>query len=276
MRNSLMRIAQLLLPGASSYERKSQRLDLECGGHAAAVVSPEQSGGMAAALHGFDVAHVYGPRELPSSLFTGFPIPYVASGVVRKPRFAFRSPREPEYALAPVENADFTLLPEAVDDGYFDVRQNAHGSPAIGSIDRPSVRNSVEQAMARIHRFRDDINWHLFTHEPAPAELAQLYAWIDPAVEEDDFDGFTAEALVVGLPVVATRTPINVQRCEQGRTAVLVPARDPNELVHAILAALFKPEVANPEINAARQTASKFRIRQRLRVLGHIYENLTR
>jgi Glycosyl transferases group 1 len=281
MRNSLMRIAQLLLPGASSYERKSQRLDFEAlngqaAGQAESMSYVGQPLRLSGLLSGFDLAHVYGPRELPASLFIGFPIPYVASGVVRKPRFAFRSPVEPDYALAPVENDDFTLLPEAVDDSYFDVRQNAQGSPVIGSIDRPSVRNSVEQAMARIHRFRDDINWQLFTHQPTPAELAQLSAWIDPAVEADDFDGLTAEALVVGLPVVATRTPINMQRCEEGRTGVLVPARDPNELVHAILAALFKPEVANPKISAARQTASKFRIRQRLRVLGHIYENLTR
>jgi glycosyltransferase involved in cell wall biosynthesis len=142
-------------------------------------------------------------------------------------------------------------------------------------MDRPSTQNIIDQTHARIHRFRDDIIWHLFTHQPSPAELAQLSAWIDPAVEEDDFDGLTAEALVTGLPVVASRTPINVQRCEQGRTGFLIPPRDPNELVHAILAALFKPEVANPKISAARQTASKFRIRQRLRVLQQIYENVT-
>jgi hypothetical protein len=268
MRNSLMRIAQLLLPGASSYERKSQRLD--------AVALSAELIQNAADASAFDLVHVYGPRELPSSLFIGFPKPYVASGNVRKPRFALRSPVEPEYALSPVESDEFTLLPEAVDDSYFGTRQQATGDIVIGSIDRPSVRNSIEQALARIHRFRDDINWHLFADEPSPTDLAQLYAWIDPAVEEDDFDGFTAEALVAGLPVVATRTPINVQRCEQGRTGWLVPPRDPNELVHAILAALFKPEVANPKISAARQTASKFRIRQRLRVLAHIYENLTK
>jgi hypothetical protein len=268
MRNSLMRIAQLLLPGASAYERKSQRLDAAALGAELVRNASETSG--------FDLVHVYGPRELPSAQFVGFPLPYVASGTVRKPRFALRSPREPEYALSPVENDEFTLLPEAVDDTYFGNRQLATGNLKIGSIDRPSVRNAIEQTIARISRFRDDISWHLFTHEPAPEELAQLVAWIDPAVADDDFDGFTAEALVVGLPVIASRTPINVQRCEQGRTGALVPPRDPNELVHAILAALFKPEVALPKINAARQTASKFRIRQRLRVLGHIYENLTR
>lgn len=280
MRNSLMRIAQLLLPGASAYERKSQRLD----GMWAGSSDPASAGQRtrptlvrnAGETSGFDLVHVYGPRQLPAAQFIGFPLPYVASGIVRKPRFALRSPREPEYALSPVENGEFTLLPEAVEDRYFEVRQHASGPLIIGSIDRPSVRNAIEQAVVRIRRFRDDINWHLFTHEPAPEELAQLFAWIDPAVADDDFDGFTAEALVVGLPVVASRTPINVQRCEQGRTGALVPTRDPNELVHAILAALFKPEVALPKINAARQTASKFRIRQRLRVLGHIYENMTK
>src|SRR5947207_6187629 len=241
-----MRIAQLVLPGASAYERKSQLLDLECGGHAAALVPLEQGGGMAAALRGFDLVHVYGPRDLPPALFINFKQPYVASGTVRKPRFAWRSPREPEYALSPVENDDFTLLPEAVDDAYFGPlavgRSQLAEAPAndqlptaniiIGSIQRPSITNFIDQTLARIHRFRDDITWHLFTHQPSPAELAQLSAWIDPAVEDDDFDGLTAEALVTGLPVVASRTPINVQRCEQGRTGFLIPPRDPNELVH--------------------------------------------
>ena len=279
MRNSLMRIAQLVLPSASAYERKSQRLDAAAlAGQAESL--PYTGVRQALSLSSFDLVHVYGPRELPAAQFVGFPLPYVASGIVRRRRFALRQPREPEYALSPVENDDdhddFTLLPEAVDDAYFGTRQPATGSPKIGSIDRPSVRNAIEQTMARLHRFRDDVDWHLFTHEPAPEEMAQLFAWIDPAVADDDFDGFTAEALVVGLPVVASRTPVNVQRCEQGRTGILVPPRDPNELVHAILAALFKPEVATPKINAARQTASKFRIRQRLRVLGHIYENMTK
>ena len=278
MRNSLMRIAQLVLPGATAYERKSQLLDAHALGQRITENRDEA-----------DLVHVYGPREIPPAAVTGFRLPYVASGIVRKPRFTWRAPRQPEYALSPVESDDFTLLPEAVDDAYFGplavgssqlAEAPANGQPStanfvIGSMDRPSTQNIIAQTFARIHRFRDDITWHLFTHQPSPAELAQLFAWIDPAVEEDDFDGLTAEALVTGLPVVASRTPINIQRCEQGRTGLLVPPRDPNELVHAILTALFKPEVANPKKYAARQTASKFRIRQRLRVLEQIYENVT-
>src|SRR6185369_8184012 len=101
-----------------------------------------------------------------------------ASGTVRRRRFALQQPREPEYAVAPIESDAFTLLPEAVDDAYFGTRQPATGNPKIASIDRPAVRNVIEQTIARIRRFRDDIDWQLFTHQPSPAELAQLHAWI--------------------------------------------------------------------------------------------------
>jgi glycosyltransferase involved in cell wall biosynthesis len=100
--------------------------------------------------------------------------------------------------------------------------------------------------------------------------------WVDPTIDFCDFDGFVAEALVVGLQVVASRTPINSARLEQGRTGFLVPPSDPNEMTHAILAALFKPEVAATRVQAARQTISKFRPRQRVRVLSKLYETLTR
>ena len=83
-----------------------------------------------------------------------------------------------------------------------------------------------------------------------------------------------AEALVAGNVVVASRTIINVTRLEKGRTGFLAPPNDPNELTHAILAALFKPELGQEKLSAARQTISKFRPRQRLRALVPIYESL--
>jgi len=49
-----------------------------------------------------------------------------------------------------------------------------------------------------------------------------------------------------------------------------------NELTHAILAALFKPELGKEKLAAARQTISKYRPRQRLRALVTIYESLPR
>jgi glycosyltransferase involved in cell wall biosynthesis len=146
----------------------------------------------------------------------------------------------------------------------------------VASFARASTRNAVEQTMARIHRFRDDIVWDLFAEPPEPEDLARVDLWSDPAVDETDYDGFVAEALVLGLPVVAARTPVNALRLEEGRTGFLVPPKDPNEMTHAILSALFKRERAQEKLAAARQTASKFRARQRIRVLTRMYENLIR
>lgn len=132
----------------------------------------------------------------------------------------------------------------------------------------------VERTLARIHRFRDDVQWNVLDHVPTPEDLRKVDVWVDPAVEEEDLDGFTAEALVSGVPVVAARTEINLARCEKGRTAFLVPRNDPNEMTHAILAALFKSEVAQEKIRAAGQTSSRFRAKHRLRILTKLYETL--
>ena len=66
------------------------------------------------------------------------------------------------------------------------------------------------------------------------------------------------------------RAAINTKRLEKGRTGILVPPRDPNELTHAILAGLFKPEIAQQKTEAAKQTISKFHPRQRLRGLTQL------
>ncbi len=269
-----MRIAQIILPGASEFERKSQRIDHAAlaGAQEVVIVTAEE-----ARASGADVAHVYATGELPSAPFVRFPLPYISSADVRRSRWPFRKPVEPDYVVSPiiekVEQSRYQPLSEAVEDAYFDVRP-VEQQNVIGTFARASVQTMVEQTLARIGRFRSDVTWHLFDRVPAPDDLASVAVWVDPAVSEADFDGFTAEAVVAGLPVVATRTKINVQRLEQGRTGFLVPPRDPNELAHAILAALFKPEVAGMKRNAARQTASKFRVRQRLRVLLHMYETI--
>ena len=157
-------------------------------------------------------------------------------------------------------NPDITLdyanleLPEAVEAIYFsggqrppavqDSRGRLSSTHRIASFRRRSVLRIIDRTIPRLHRTREDIEWLLFDRPPAADDFARLDAWIDPAVDDNDFDGFVAEALVCRLPVVASRTPINIKRLEKGRTGWLVPAGDANELTHAILAALFKTEIA--------------------------------
>ncbi|MGH9419456.1 MAG: glycosyltransferase, partial [Thermoanaerobaculia bacterium] len=158
---------------------------------------------------------------------------------------------------------------------YFDsaARQPSTGA-TIGTYQRSPLRNIIELTSARIHRFRDDVDWLLFETAPSPADLRSVDVWVDPACEENDFDGFVAEAIAAGTPVIASRTAINTQRLEKGRTGVLVPPRDPNEWTHAILAVLFKPEFRHTKVIAAQQTASKFRLRHRARALTQLYESI--
>lgn len=269
-----MRIAQIVLPNASFYERKSQRIDhaFLSERHEVTVVDPR-------AFFEADVAHVYG-NDLAAPLFRRFPIPYVASAEPHLPRFRFVRPIKPRYVLSPIAPIDpkayLQNVPEAVEERYFKETGQA-GVPVlhyVGAFDgqRPGVRSMLELTLARIQRFRTDVTFRVFDSAPTPDDLTGVEAWLDPATLENDYDGFTAEAIAAGKAVVAARTAINAQRLENGRTGFLVPCNDSNEMTHAILAALFKLEVARQKIEAARQTVGKFRPRQRLRVLERIYQ----
>lgn len=279
-----MRILQIVLPDASEYERKSQRADREAfaAQHEVTAASLEEARAIEA-----DVAHLYAGAALPSKPLVGFPFPYVSSAPLRHSRWSLRRPSEPGYLVSPVGVAGaavahdaqraIELLPEAVEDAYFaaEARGRNGATKVIGSFLRRPLIPLIEQVRSRVERFRDDTRWELFDRAPSPEDLATVDAWVDPAVDECDLDGFAAEALVVGLPVVASRTAINSRRLEQGRAGFLTPIGDQNETTHAILTALFKTEVAQQKLIAARQTISRFRTRQRARVLFRMYETLT-
>jgi len=257
-----MRIAQIVLPDASAYERKSQRADRIALAERHQIVEDVENA---------DVAHVYAGVELPRAAFVGFPVPYLASAPMARSRWSWRRPSEPRLVVTP-EN-----LPEVVEEAYFAHEWKAalpSHSKTVGSFARKATQNHVEQTIHRIERFRDDVTWKVFPTPPTPEDLVSVDLWVDPAVRDNDFDGFVSEALVIGLPVVAARTGINSLRLEKGRTGMLVPPRDPNEMTHAILSALFKPEVAQARVEASRQTISKFRARHRVRVLAQLYESL--
>lgn len=234
-----MRIAQIVPRGASEYEKKSQRVDR-------AALAAEHE--LVESERGADVVHIYGAG-------------------VRRPRFWSKT-----VPITPLKDSLGEHVPEAVEEQYF--AQPTIDGNGVGVFLRPSIRNIVDQTRARVHRTRDDVEWHLFDSVPTPDDVAQVAVWLDPAVDDGDFDGFVAEALAMGRIVVAARTPLNVQRLEKGRIGFLVPQGDANEMTHAILAALFKPEVGVPRSGAARQTVSKFRPRQRVRALTGLYERL--
>ena len=261
-----MIIAQLLLPGASEYERKSQKIDF-------ASLS-EQHDVRVGEVTGADIVQIYAPREFDPALIRDIRAPYVSNA---RPKLRlFRRTAQPRHVITPLKDTENAHIPEAVDDRYFG--NPATGQPGnratIGTFSRKSLHNIMEQTAARIQRYRDDVDWLLFDTAPSPEDLRGVDVWVDPAVADDDYDGFVAEAIAAGIPVIASRTAINTQRLEKGRTGVLVPSGDPNEWTHAILAALFKPEFHHDKVIAARQTASKFRPRHRCQALIQLYESI--
>jgi len=218
--------------------------------------------------------HVYASRNFDPAIVRDLSSPWVSNERPRRRRL--RRNVSPARVITPLHDSDDTVVPEAVDDDYFAQSPviARTGNAVIGTYARKSIRNIVELTNSRIQRFRDDVDWLLFDDQPTPADLRGVDVWADPAVTGDDFDGFVAEALVSGTAVIASRTVINTQRLEKGRTGVLVPTGDPNEWTHAILGLLFKPELRQQKTGAARQTASKFRSRHRAAALTQLYQSI--
>jgi hypothetical protein len=298
-----MLVAQLLLPHASHYERKSQQIDadalsaryelLTCtvdhdmartsGGEALPIC------GLAGTLRarGCEVAHLYGDPAAAPALLRGFGLPYLSSNPPPASRLPWKRTARPAALITPLASASTGTssgplrhpVPEAVADRWFETAPSSPSNgqkKSVGSFGpaRKNLMTMIERVFARIERVRDDVEWSVFDEPPTPEELATVDLWADPA-ESDDLDGFVAEALVSGKTVVATRTPINLERLNFGRDGILVPPSDPNEMTHAILTALFKPEAGGRRVPATR-SGSKFRPSVRAAALTRLYETVTR
>lgn len=171
----------------------------------------------------------------------------------------FRSQRHPTAIRSP--NTEPPLA-EAVEPDLFDwlFTLAPHGAKVVaGSLHQgaESLR-MVELTFNRLSRFRDDLDWNVFDTPPTLDEIRELSVWVDVAAGADDLDGWTAEALVAGLPVVAARTPVNVARLANGDRGLLVRPGDPNEIAHAVASMLFKEEVREPRMANALATRDDF------------------
>src|SRR5712691_4083508 len=129
-----MRILQIVLPGATEFEKKCQRIDF-------AALSPKHEVLVAASTRDapqVDLAHIYGPVPLPSAPLIGFMTPYVASSAPARSRFGFRRPSQPAViiwsaaAMPPLSReqsggiaAALQKLTEAVEAIYFAAHANS-------------------------------------------------------------------------------------------------------------------------------------------------------
>jgi glycosyltransferase involved in cell wall biosynthesis len=276
-----MRIVQVVLPSASHYERKSQRIDADELARSneieTLVLAAGDERNLPQRLRNADTVHLYAQDAIPLSVARAIPNPYVSASELASSRFSLRRRPRPPHRISPLGQG---AVPEAVAPQFFQPRgteqPSSRAASTVGVFDgaRPDVRRMVDLTRVRLERFRDDVKWTLFQSPPGPEEFRAIDVWFDPATAESDLDGWTAEALVAGLPVVAARTAINSERLNSGRNGLLVPVGDANEMTHAILAALFKPEVREPRREFARLTRDRFRPERRAMALLGIYETI--
>lgn len=277
-------IAQLLVEGAGFYEQKCQRLDAITLGEPPVITyttagerllnsSPQTRDEIRRSLQrsGVHALHVYAPKHFRSAAVSELFLPYV-SRFDPAPGGLFRRTSKP---------ARHDRLPEAVENEIFDwplpPKTDRSTRRVIGSLHR-SARGleQTELTFSRLSRFRDDLDWNVFDAPPQFDEMREIDLWADVAVDEDDYDGWTAEAMVVGVPVVATRTAKNAERLLQGKCGTLVRMSDPNELAHAIVNVLFKEEIREPKREAAREESDRFHAEHRARALRALHEDLLR
>lgn len=275
-----MVIAQMLPRSCGELERKHQQIDREQLRPAHELLTLQESSAgwsqagelltheaFLAQLRRADVVHLYGAAA-PPPLLTSVSTPYVAAATPHRGRWPWQRPRTPAVLLTGGDT-----LPRAVAEEYFhDGEEPTRGEiVAIGS--RSSTAESKQLAqltIPRIARLRSDVRWQLFDLAPTPRQLRALSLWVDCSNDETS-DACTPEAIVTGLPIVATRTQRNEILLDRGAAALLVRPGDPNELAHAVLTALFKPEVIASRVEAARALASTFHPRKRAALLEAIY-----
>lgn len=278
-----MVIAQLLTVTASELDRKHQDIDArqlrltdQVSVYAQQGSGWRDEGGLLTdkelllRLAASSIIHIYGAQPFP--LLSRLTRPYVCSFAPPPSRWPWRRHPAPAHVIPP---AGREALPEAVDERYFLSAGDVVPDAMIGSyVGRPEVRSVVDRTLPRIGRLRDDVSWRFFEAPPTPSELRSVALWVDAAVTETHTDGFTAEAMAVGLPVVASRIPMNELRLDRGTAGLLVKPGDPNELTHAVLSVLFKPEFINQRMETAHLIASRFRPEHRAAKLRAMYARI--
>ena len=212
------------------------------------------------------LVHIYGCASEPR-LLAGLSVPWV--GEPQKPGGRFPWNRvPPPFALLD----DYHRFPESVSRDYLRANPGNDGSLMVASVRSPERSSMRERTLARIARFRHDVHWTEFDDMPPAAQFAGAQLWVDAGT---DGDGGSLEALASGIPVVACRSRISVARSNDGRSAWLVPPNDPNELAHAVLSCLFRPELNEARVAAARAERDRFDPQRRAAALLSLYRRVT-
>jgi glycosyltransferase involved in cell wall biosynthesis len=149
---------------------------------------------------------------------------------------------------------------------------NVHLSIA-GQPDREGLFEQLQEQIER-QGLRHNVTLLGFVADPS-----RLLATADCFVLASTEEGFslaTIEAMLAGVPVVATRSGGPEEILSDQETGLLVPVDDAHELTHAILRVLESRELARALAERARAVAeSRFRLASMVSAYDSLYRALT-
>jgi glycosyltransferase involved in cell wall biosynthesis len=136
-------------------------------------------------------------------------------------------------------------------------------------------RGPLEAELRALHaELRLGDRFQFLGHRP---EAVRLMSAFDVFCLPSHYEGLPIalmEALALGLPVVATRVGGLAELVTDGREAVLVPPRHPEQLADALLGVLRDPQRREEMSRRARQSAEGLSIENTVREIEDIYHEV--
>ncbi len=108
-----------------------------------------------------------------------------------------------------------------------------------------------------------------------PRLMKAVDAMVHPSIDPEPFGRTLVEAMLAGVPVIATDAGAAPDILEGGRAGTLVPPGDPHALAAAIASVLEKPEGLAKQVDyASRRACAHYGVTRMLQSIGAVIEKL--
>lgn len=117
---------------------------------------------------------------------------------------------------------------------------------------------------------------HFLGHRgDVPLLMQAVDAMVHPSIDPEPFGRTLVEAMLAGVPVIATDAGAAPDILEHGRAGMLVPPGDARALAEALDAVLAEPEILKPQLDyASRRARTHYSLGRMLDSIGLLIRNV--
>lgn len=117
---------------------------------------------------------------------------------------------------------------------------------------------------------------HFLGHRSdVPLLMQSVDAMVHPSIDPEPFGRTLVEAMLAGVPVIATDAGAAPDILEHGRAGMLVPPGDARALAEALDAVLAEPEILKPQLDyASRRARTHYSLARMLDSIGLLIRNV--